>query len=392
MTSDYQMVVFDSLALPALVRRFVLLSAVFVVSACSITPENEYSFRFPVSDGQSVWPAPPERTRFEYIGDLTGEDGYELTQSKGFQLMAEIIAGVGLEPDAKVGLVRPQSGMVDALGRIYVTDVGAGAVFVFDPVTNIFRVWDEYNRGQSFTQPIGIAQGREGHILVADAEEAAIIELDLDGQLIARYGDDLLQRPTGIARDPVLGRVFVADTHADDIKVFSDSGELLDTWGYSGERPGEFNSPVHLWFSDRRLYVTDTLNARIQALDEQGQAVLTVGKRGLWIGNFVRPKGITLDSDGNLYVIESYYDHLLVFDKEGEFLLPIGGAGQSAGKFFLPAGVWSDRDNRIYVADMMNGRVSIFQYLSAAESEVQLPQVPSAAGASVPPQAAAGGG
>ncbi len=345
-------------------RTFFLLLVLAAASGCSTAPEDEYAFRFPVSDGRSVWPLAPQQPRFEYIGDLIGEDDYQLTQSKGFQLLAEIIAGVGLEPDAKVGLVRPQSGMVDELNRVYITDVGAGAVFVFDPVSSIFRVWNEYARGQSFVQPIGITQGRDGHILVVDAEEAAVIELDTEGNLVVRFGDGLLKRPTGIARDPLLGRIFVADTHADDIKVFSDDGELLDTWGSSGNQEGEFNSPVHLWFADQKLYVADTLNARVQVLDDHGQPLLSIGRRGLWIGDFVRPKGVALDGDGNLYVVESYYDHLLVYDKDGQFLLPIGGAGQAAGKFFLPAGVWTDRQNRIYVADMMNGRVSIFQYLT----------------------------
>ncbi|MEH6470950.1 MAG: 6-bladed beta-propeller [Halopseudomonas sp.] len=357
----------DVFYLKGLLAAFVLLWLV----GCSVAPENEFRFQFPVSDGQSVWPLPPASPRFQYVGDLIGEDGYELEQSRGVQLIAEIIAGVGFEPDAKVGLVRPQSGMVDAQGRIYVTDVGAGAVFVFDPATGIFLRWNEYSQGQFFTQPIGITQGREGHVLIVDAEDRAVIELDANGLFVAKFGQDVLKRPTGIARDALLGRIFVADTHGDDIKVFSDAGELIDVWGSSGDKPGNFNSPVHLWFADRQLFVTDTLNARVQALDEMGRSVLTLGKRGLWIGNLVRPKGVTLDGDGNLYVVESYYDHLLIFDKNGRFLLPIGGAGQTAGKFFLPAGVWSDKQNRIYVADMMNGRVSIFQYLSQAGAESQ---------------------
>ena len=343
---------------------------ILMLTGCSIAPENEYRFTFPVSDSESVWPEPPQPARLQYVGDLIGEDGYELKQSRGFQLMAEIIAGVGFEPDEKVGLVRPQSGMVDALGRIYVTDVGVGAVFVFDPTTGIFRRWKEFQERQAFIQPIGIAAGRQGTVLVADAELKTVLELDAEGKLVNQFGQGLLQRPTGIARDPVQGRIFVADTHADDIKVFSDSGELLDTWGSSGDQPGQFNSPVHLWWHQQQLYVTDTLNARVQVLNDAGDYQFAIGKRGLWVGNLVRPKGVTLDGEGNLYVIESYYDHLLVFDNQGRFLLPIGGAGQSAGKFFLPAGVWTDRSNRIYVADLMNGRVSIFQYLSQSNPSV----------------------
>jgi DNA-binding beta-propeller fold protein YncE len=109
--------------------------------------------------------------------------------------------------------------------------------------------------------------------------------------------------------------------------------------------------------------VSDTLNARVQVLTIEGEALSKVGQRGLYVGNLVRPKGVTVDDDGNIYVVEGYYDHLLVFNQAAQLLLPIGGTGASIGRFFLPAGVWSDPQNRIFVADMFNGRVLILQYL-----------------------------
>jgi DNA-binding beta-propeller fold protein YncE len=112
------------------------------------------------------------------------------------------------------------------------------------------------------------------------------------------------------------------------------------------------------------LYVTDTMNSRIQVFSAEGE-VLTrkFGARGLYLGNLVRPKGVAVDGEGNVYVIESYYDSLLVFSGRGEFLLPIGGTGKATGRFYLPSGVWVDTKNRVYVADMFNGRVVLFQFL-----------------------------
>jgi DNA-binding beta-propeller fold protein YncE len=114
---------------------------------------------------------------------------------------------------------------------------------------------------------------------------------------------------------------------------------------------------------DGKLYVTDTFNARVQVFDSKGQFIRSVGSRGLFMGNLVRPKGVTADSEGNIYIIESFHDYLLVYDQDARFLLPIGGTGDSVGEFYLPAGVWTDNRDRIYVADMYNGRVEIFQYL-----------------------------
>ena len=66
-------------------------------------------------------------------------------------------------------------------------------------------------------------------------------------------------RPTDVVRDAARGRVFVADTHAHDIKVFDDAGALLATWGRRGTAAGEFNFPVHLAFADGRLIVGDAM-------------------------------------------------------------------------------------------------------------------------------------
>ena len=154
----------------------------------------------------------------------------------------------------------------------------------------------------------------------------------------------------------------MADTQSHDVKVFDAERRHVATLGRRGEGEGEFNYPTHLHFAGGELYVADTMNSRVQVF-AAGKHRLTVGARGLYLGNLVRPKGVTVDSDGNIYVVESYFDHLLVFDKHGNFLLPIGGLGAAVGQFYLPAGVWSDARNRIFVADMFNGRVVVLQFL-----------------------------
>ena len=187
--------------------------------------------------------------------------------------------------------------------------------------------------------------------------------LSTDGEPLTVIGGDVLIRPTGVALDPATDTVYVADTPMDDIKVFTSAGNHVATIGRAGTAPGEFNGPTHLSFAAGHLYVTDTLNARVQILSADGEALSRVGDRGLYVGNLVRPKGVTTDVDGNIYVVESYFDHLLVFGPDGRLLLPVGGTGNGPGRFFLPAGAWSDKDGRIFVADMFNGRVTILRYV-----------------------------
>lgn len=315
-----------------------------------------------------VWPAPPQVPRYAWAGQLRGEANFKAADDEKGRTRGFIhwLAGVLLGESRQVYLQRPQSGVVDAAGRIYVTDAGNSAVFVFDTVRGELEIWDKAEGGVNFVSPVAIALGPRGDILVSDPRLGIVSRLDSGGNPRRSIGAGLLKRPTGVAYDPQGKRIYVSDTAAHDIKVFDDDGRHLDTIGRRGAGKGEFNFPTYLAFSRGELYVTDSMNSRIQVLSEGGAAVrLQFGERGISIGNLVRPKGVAVDGEGNIYVVESYYDYLLVFNRRGELLLAIGGSGPGIGKFDLPVGVWTDNKDRVFVADTLNARIPIFQFLGS---------------------------
>ena len=313
-----------------------------------------------------VWPAAPDTPRYRYVGQLLGQENFasdEANQRSAGLKLFQWLVGLFEGAEEKITLKRPQTGTVDAQGRVYVTDVSNHAVFVFDQAAGKLLVWNRASERRNFVTPIGIAIGADGQVLVADAELGRVFRLDRDGKPLGDFGHELLKRPTGLARDPLRGRVYVSDTHAHDVKVFDDEGVLLEVVGHRGEGDDELNFPTHLSFAGDKLYVADSMNARVQIFDPDGKALGTLGQRGLYVGNLTRPKGVTVDAQGHIYVVESFYDTLLVFDNAGRFLMPLGGTGKEIGQFYLPAGVWNDGQGRIYVADMFNGRVVMFQFL-----------------------------
>lgn len=313
------------------------------------------------------WPSPPEVPRYMYAGALIGEANFKKEGEearKGARGFFNWLVGLFEAKPQPVVLQRPQSGTVDEEGRIYVTDVSRQAVFVFDEKAGELLVWDKAQGAKNFMAPVGIAMGRGGGVLVADAELGMVVRLDRQGNPIGSIGKGVLKRPTGLARDAKAGLIFVADTYGHDVKVFDDEGRLVNVIGHRGEGNGEFNFPTFLAFAGGELYVTDTMNNRIQVFAADGEVLnRKFGSRGLYLGNMVRPKGVAVDNEGDIYVVESYYDHLLVYNNSGELLLPIGGAGQETGSFYLPSGVWIDSRNRVFVADTFNGRIVIFQFL-----------------------------
>jgi DNA-binding beta-propeller fold protein YncE len=350
--------------------------AALALAACAGTgdrPVLHYGVEDAPEGKPLMWPAAPETPRYLYAGQLLGEQNFRARgeAASGFRRLLQIIAGIVAGERAPVVLQRPQSGVVDEQGRVYVTDASRQAVFVFDALAGELAVWDKAEGLTGFVAPVGIALGPAHEILVADAELGIVARLDARGETLPPIGRGVLKRPTGLAYDAIGGRIYVADTYAHDVKVFDSGGKLLSTLGRRGSGEGEFNFPTHLAFARGELYVADTLNSRIEVFSMDGTGLVrTFGARGLWVGNLVRPKGVAVDTEGNVYVVESYHDHLLVFDRDGAFLMAIGGLGQDAGRFYLPAGVWTDAKNRVFVADMFNGRVAVFQFLGGgAEGE-----------------------
>lgn len=312
----------------------------------------------PASDG--------EVPRYVYLGELRGETNISRPEEFGtgvvnsiFRVL-DIIAG----PAPPRVLDRPQSGAVDNRGRVFVTDIGRGAVYMFDEAVPEVKVWSKAEGLVDFVSPVGVAIGPDDQIFVADADLGLVARLGPTGEPLSSIGKGHLDRPNGVAYDPVARRLYVADASAHMIKIFNLEGNLLAELGARGDGPGEFNFPTHITVAHDKLYVTDTMNARVQVFSTtSGNHLADIGKRGMFIGDLSRPKGVAVDSEDNVYVVESYFDYLLIYNRRGQFLMPLGGVGFSPGQFHLPSGVWIDARNRVYVADMMNSRVAVFQFL-----------------------------
>ena len=320
---------------------------------------------------QKVWPSPPQRPRYRFLGFITGDANFSVEEAsetfwhKGIGWLKNAVFGEA----AIQQLYRPQGVYADpANQRLYVTDIGNKAVFVFDFINNRLRQWDHADESTRFVSPIGIASNALGEVFVSDSALGYVVKLDGQGRPLAKWGEAVLQRPTGLAYDKQTKRLYVADAALHKILVLSDEGEPVGQIGGEKDKAkGSLNAPTYLTIANRKLWVSDTLNARVQVFDLQGQWLSSFGKRGLRKGNLPRPKGIAVDSENHIYVVESYYNTLLVFTEQGVPLLPIGGTGNKAGQFNLPAGVWVDSRDRVYVADMFNSRIAVFQYLKQKE-------------------------
>jgi sugar lactone lactonase YvrE len=310
------------------------------------------------SEAEEVWPKQPDIPRLRFAGTLRGETNYVQESSGGGFI--RWLTGLGQGTERPRLMQRPSAGMVDSAGRVLVVDSGRGAVFVFDPDAGAIELWLRGAADKLLESPVSIAELPDGDFVVSDADAGAIYRLDSEGNPKGRWTDSKLARPTGLVWSDQAGQLYVSDTEAHEIAVFDHLGRRTETLGGPGIDPGRFNAPTHLAVDQQGLWVCDTFNARVQYLSFDGEPISAFGRRGMFIGNLTRPKGIAV-LDDTIFVVESQHDHLLMFRRDGTYLLPVGGSGRGPGQFYLPAGMWSAR-GRIYVADMFNGRVTMFDF------------------------------
>lgn len=312
-----------------------------------------------------VWPPPPEKARYRLRAVLVGEQTFSGKDTGDSFLMdfTRMITGIAVGKKKYKELQRPASGVTLDDGSVLVVDAGLKAVVRFDFTKKEFAVWSQSASNRGFKSPIAVVEDGQNGYLVSDSELGKVVRLAKDGTPRGEFAAGALTRPTGLARDPVSGMIFVADSAKHVVRKFSSSGKLIATIGGPGEAVGRFNAPTYLSFSGGRLFVSDTLNFRIQSFDVNGASPKAFGEAGRYVGQFTRPKGVAVGGDGRIYVVESRHDYLLVFDPAGQLLLPIEG-GSQIGSFYLPAGVWTDASSNVYVADMFNGRVVVLEELT----------------------------
>lgn len=317
-----------------------------------------------------VWPPPPLPARIEFVRSIVSDE--DLGQDTTFSQQLLNFLG-GQKPPAN-RVVEPMGVAVSDDGqRLYVSDFARLEVFVFDFAKKAFG---KIGEDEKLARPVGLALDAQENLYVVEQEKKGISVFNRQGKKVRFITHPSVERPTGIALDRERGRIYLADTgHTKStehtIKVFSMNGDLLGKIGHSrGEEPGQFLFPTYLAVDGAgRLYVTDTVNSRVQVFAPDGKYVKSFGQRGTAWGMFDKPKGVAVDSFGNVYVVDSGWSNVQIFNQKGQILLFFGGRGPIPGMLRNPTGIAVDRDNRIYVADYLNHRVEMYQLVNTSATD-----------------------
>jgi len=337
------------------------LVCLFMLAGCAQQPQ----FVIP-SDSNLFWPSPPEAARIQYLYQFSGPVDLDIKPGWLSRLVGAFRGAQEKSIGNSYGLT------VDAEGRLYLVDNYYQAVHVFDAQNSQYHRFPE-RPPDDFVNPVGIALGNGGRIYVSDSVAGRVHVFAEQGrQYLGGIGEGQLQRPTGLAINRKLGELLVLDTVASHLLVYdADTLMLKRVVGRPAASPGAeqlFHAPTNIALAaDGRVYVSDSLNFRVQILNAELKPIKSFGRAGDGQGTFSRPKGLAIDSDGHVYVIDALFDNVQIFDSQGNLLLAFGGPGNVPGKFWLPNAIHIDSQDRIYVSDSYNKRVQVFQYIKPGE-------------------------
>lgn len=270
------------------------------------------------------------------------------------------------------GLDRPMSASTDAQGRIYVSDTGNARFMVFDENGEFVRRLGNDTRALKMYTPFGSwVDDKTNRVYIADYKYRAVHVYSTAGKLqfrfpptgnIKRYGGDGFT-PYGI--DEYQNRLYV--TSNDGIYQFTKQGRFLRKWGEQGQKIDQFLFPDSISIDQKTgdIYVADTLNKRVKALDAKGNLRWTLGRpdeHGEVKSFLALPRSVFWDAGRQfLFVVDTFNNRVVVLSRDGKLISMFGERGVEDGQINFPEGLSVRADHSFVLADRENNRVQVLE-------------------------------
>ncbi|MGA8489021.1 MAG: 6-bladed beta-propeller [Terriglobales bacterium] len=339
----------------------------------------------PVDRSELVWPNPPAIARVQWLDYFAGMkiDYTPPSTTKPKQSWMDRVAGTKQVDNVDRlktfpwQLIRPYGIAIDSKGLVYVADQKVGAVFIFNTETREATLIKN-GVDAHFGLVNGVALDDGDRLFVSDGKMHRVLVFNPKHQVEGQIDEGLVD-PVGMAVDNENRLLYVVDEQQDLVLVYdADSLKLLRHIGTPGKQhtlttPGNFGGASNVALDrDGNVYVTDTMNNRVEIFDADGNFISQFGKHGDGPGYFARPKGIAVDCDGHIWVADQYQDRVEVFNREGQLLTYIGDVHASGlGQFKALVGIAIDKQNRVFTTEQYPGRMQMFRYITDAEAAAE---------------------
>jgi sugar lactone lactonase YvrE len=216
----------------------------------------------------------------------------------------------------------------------------------------------------------------EKHVWVVDDLRQQIFKFTHDGKSlvmtlgeagVAGNDDRHFSGPTDIAWLPD-GTFFVTDGYVNTRVVkFDKAGKFVKTWGTKGNGPGQFNLPHAIDIDrQRRLFVADRANGRVQIFDENGKYL------DEW-DNIREPFHLIVSPDQHVWVSDGATNKFLQYSPEGRLLSSWGTYGTFPGAFWGVHQFSVDSEGNLYTAEAFGGRAQKFSPRKGVDRALLIP-------------------
>ena len=245
-------------------------------------------------------------------------------------------------------------------------------VNIVDRNGRLVESWEQHNK--LFVRPHRVLVNPydpDRHVWLVDDGAHALFKFTRDGKTLVQTigtrgvpGNDETHfaRPTDIAWLPD-GTFFVSDGYTNTRVVkFDRNGKYVTSWGMRGTPPNEtrpyYMNTVHAIVTDkqRRVYISDRANHRIQVFDENGKFLEA------W-PNTPLPYSLLMTDDQFLWSASGQTQLFTKYDLNGRLQ-----EDATWGTFgTIPGGFWGvhqfhvDSENNLYTADVHVGRPQKFR-------------------------------
>ncbi len=296
----------------------------------------------------------------------------------GWQARIDLLGGDGVAGNAAGTAAQTRFsdpwGLVMGGGVLFVADAGDNNRILYRGLDGRFQLLaggveglaDGQGSAARFNTPSGIALDAQGNLYVADTGNHAIRKISAQGLVSTLAGNGSpgfadgtaaqarFNGPMGVAV-AADGRVYVADTWNDRIRVIASDGTVTTLAG--GAQPGwedgpgaqaRFDTPTDLKFDGHgNLWIADLQNNALRSIDGNGMVSTRVGmpnaERVLW-----GPMTLAITHDDVVYVGERQTGRVVQLSPHGHI---VAVAGNDALRFARPAGLALAPDGSLLLSD-----------------------------------------
>jgi hypothetical protein len=188
------------------------------------------------------------------------------------------------------------------------------------------------------------------------------------GKLGAGVGQFKMANGIAIGDD---GSIYVVDSLDNSVQIFNAAGAFVKKFGSFGTTAGKFSTPSGIAFEkvSKQVAVVDTRTGRVQFFDKNGVYKRTIGSFGTNPLRFTAPQGVSFEYSNDttpvlkrMYVVDTFQSMVQAIDPAATpvFLSYIGGYGAGNGKLMVPSDVLFDQaSGRLLVVNGF-GNVTVY--------------------------------